>query len=126
MSENGHREVIIRAPAAKASGPFKPPSPEEVVAFQAARIRELEAELGQMTLNANAIANACVNLLDRLVAWGHTTRDEGIVIDRDTWERTPGLQLTLESDVPEVGWMTVRAREKEKPAPLAWEDRRDG
>ncbi len=124
MSENGHRDVIIRAPAAQAAT-LKPPTPEEVVAFQAAHIRELEAELGERTVAASTIANAAVNLLDRLVAWGHTTREEGIVVDRETWERTLGLQLTLETNGVS-NLMTIRVREQEKPAPLAWEDRRDG
>ena len=125
MSQNGHRDVIIRAPAAGATTPFSPPSPEEVVAFQAARIRELEVELGERTVAASTIANAAVNLLNRLVAWGHTTHEEGIIIDKETWEKTRGMQLTMETNgVSQL--MTVRAREVEKPAPMAWEDRQDG
>ncbi len=125
MSSNGHRDVIIRAPAAGATTPFSPPSPEEVVAFQAARIRELEHKLSTQAVEANTIGNAAINLYNRLVAWGHATREGGVVIDKEAYRGLIGLQLTIETD-DVAGTMTVRVREIEKPAPLAWENRQDG
>ena len=122
FSQNGHRDVVVLAPSAKASAPFQPPSPEEVIQFQSARIRELEAEKAELTVSASTIANAAINLLDRLCELGYGSRDGGVVIEKDTWEKTRGLQLTVAGD-EKTGRVVVRAREQEKPAPVAHEDR---
>ena len=124
MSQNGNsRDVVIHAPAAMAAHPVAP-SPEEVVAFQATHIRELEKKLSERTVLSNTIANAAINLLDRVCSLSDVTREGGVVIDKHTWERTRGLQLTIEAN-DLTNLLTIRAREVEKPAPVAWEDRGD-
>ena len=124
MSENG-RGVVIGAPVARAAFPSAPhlvPSKDEIIQLQAAQIRELEATLDSRTVLANTIANSCLCLLDRLVELGYASRDLGVAVDKDRWEKQIGLQLTVTGD-EKTGKVTVRAREQEKPAPVAVEDR---
>ena len=124
---NGHKpgaSIVIHAPAAVAQGPMVPPTPEEIIQFQAARIQELEREKQAMVVNASTIANATINLLDRLCELGYGSRDGGVTSEKETWEKSRGLQLTVQGD-EKTGKVVVRAREKEKPAPIAYEDRQD-
>ena len=129
VGQNGHNpnvRLVVPRPA-QAAAPFAPnrvPTPEEVIQLQAAQIRELEQQVRDKTVAASTIANAAINLLDRLCDLGYGTRDSGIGIDKDTWEKTRGLQLTVAGD-EKTGRVVVRAREQEKPAPLAFEDRQD-
>lgn len=127
MSDNGHRDVIIRAPAAKATMAMArvelPPTPEEIIQFQAVRIRELEDESDRRTIAASTIANVACCLIDRLNDLGFGNPDGSVLIPRSVEERIRGTQLTVE-ETPDND-ILARMREKEKPAPVAWEDRSD-
>ncbi len=104
---------VLQPPTAEAAFPTEI-TPQEIVALQAARIRELEAESQARTIAASTIANVACCLFS-ILGKGE------VVIPRQVADRLRGAQLTVE----EVGEdVVVRVREKEKPAPLAWENSR--
>jgi len=126
VSNNGNGDFVLRAPPARAVVPMKlaaPPTLEEIVGFQAARIRELEAESEARTHAASTIANVACCLIDRLREYGYAKPDGSIFIPRPVEERIRGTQLTV-AETPD-GDIVVQMREQEKPAPVAWENRRD-
>jgi hypothetical protein len=120
--DNGSRDVIIHAPAAIATTP-KAPTPDEILTWQAARIRELEQESSERTMAATSIANVAICLLRRLVDLGQS-KDGAVVIPKAEEWRTRGMQLTIRELAN--GDVEARIRDQEKPAPVAYEDRRDG
>jgi hypothetical protein len=99
------------------------PTPEEIIQFQAARIRELEEESQSRTAAASTIANVTCCLIDRLREYGYAKQDGSLFIPRTLEERIRGTQLTV-AQTPD-GDVVVQMREQEKPAPVAYEDRRD-
>jgi hypothetical protein len=101
----------------------KLPTMEEIVQFQAARIRELEAESEARTAAASTIANVACCLVDRMREYGYAKQDGSVFIPRPVEERIRGTQLTV-AQTPD-GDVVVQMREQEKPAPVAYEDRRD-
>lgn len=128
MSDNGHVEhVIIRAPAAQATMPMArvemPPTPEEIIQFQAAHIREIEVELEKRTEASSTIANVACCLIDRLRDLGHASPDGSVLVTREAEGRLRGTQLTVSQTANND--VLVQMREVEKPAPIAYEDRRD-
>ncbi len=103
---------VLKPPTAEAAFPTEI-TPQEIVALQAARIRELEAESQARTIAATTIANVACCLFS-ILGKGE------VVIPRQVVDRLLGAQLTVE----EVGEdIVVRVREREKPAPVAWENR---
>lgn len=118
-------DVVIGAPIARALTPTTPhlvPSKDEIIQLQGAQISELEAKVESLSVTAATIANAAINMLDRLSEHGYGSRDLGVVIERDTWEKTRGLRLTVEGD-EKTGKVVVRARQSGGTWPIAAEDR---
>lgn len=109
-------DVIIGAPTAKATFPGDPAAqltPQDVIALQAARIRELESDLSAKTVAASTIANIA-SCLVRI--YGDQDR---VTVPRATSDRMRGSQLTVSENVD--GDIEVFARDIDAHAPIATE-----
>lgn len=125
MNANGHRDVRIVAPAAhfmaKVSLPVgHPPTPEELVQLQQTEIRRLSAELEQLRITANTIANTTVALVYMLQEERGGPRDE-VRIPRELRERLDGHTIQVRSE-PEDTVVTFLGRSSEH----VWDGRADG